>query len=384
MRVAVVASQGAAGLHWSDDSHPVHLPGDLVAALTAAGFDAHLEVLPADGPGRDGRGAYSAAASNGRWLAERHEASETTVLHAIDPVATMSCLAARRVTGLPVVARWGPLPKPPGEQERRLRLAGLRAADVVVGPTDELARRARAAGAAHAVVVPDGVDCEALAPDSGREVVDGPLPRIAALSGPVAGGGVLDLLKAVAALPDVELVIAGRAPQAAGRRLSAEDALLATVDRMGLVGRVRWLGWLPRADALDLISDAAVVAATRRGPSSGTVALEAMCRGRAVVGVDTPTTSTVIADGTTGILTRPADPAGLVAAFRTLLNDPFRREALGQAGQDRVLATYSWSRVVGLLEAVYERALASAATPLTTAAQQAAAEASDAAEAASA
>jgi glycosyltransferase involved in cell wall biosynthesis len=361
MRVVVVASSRAASLRWPDASHPEHLPADLTAALREAGHEVVVERLPEPaGTGLDLAHAYADTASAGRWLAERCDRAAGAVLHALDPVAAVAGLAARSATGVPVVVRWGPLPGAPGPTERRLRLAMLRAADAVVSPTEPLARAAGAGGAGRPVVVPDGVDVAGLAAEESLPVDSDAARRLVTLSGPDADGGMRALLQALRLVPGAELVVAGRARQAAG---DPGTALLAEAERCGVADRVRWTGWLPRADALDLLTGAGVVVCPRAGVSSAASALEAMCRARPVVAVDVPVLGDVVAHRTTGVLVRPADPSALAAAVRLLLDDPFQREALGHAGHDRVCAAYDWARVVPTLEVVHEQAQAAVARP---------------------
>ena len=351
MRVVVVASSAGLALRWPDTAHPVHLGNDLAAALTAAGHDANLEVLPEPAPPEASEHAYAAVVENAEWLAGRllelgHD-GQRVVLHALDPVAGVTCAAARGGSTAPLVLRWGALPAPAGVRERRLRLAALRAADAVVAPADVLARQARAGGGQAVAVVPDGVDTAALTAPA-KEAEDGPL--LVSLSGPAPHDGGPLGLAVLRAVPEARLVLAGRAEPDAG------PALLEAAERVGVADRVDWRGWVPRQEALDLLGSAHVVLAPRAEGTSAAAVLEAMCRARPVVAADVPGPSDVVAHRTTGLLVRPGDAAAAAAAVRSLIVDPFRREACGEAGLDRVMATYDWHRVVPLLEQAYEQA----------------------------
>jgi glycosyltransferase involved in cell wall biosynthesis len=61
-----------------------------------------------------------------------------------------------------------------------------------------------------------------------------------------------------------------------------------------------------------------------------------MAQSRPVVATSVGGTPELVADGETGILVRPSDPAGLAAAIAGLLADPQRADALGSAGRRRV------------------------------------------------
>jgi hypothetical protein len=356
MRVTLVASHPDAACRWDDASSPAHLADDLADALRAAGHDVAVDRLP-DVP--EAPHAYAEAAAAGRRLAERVSSlsSPPDVLHALDPAAALVSLAARSLTATPVVMRSGPMPDPPGAVERRLRLAALRAADVVVAPTSLSARRAAAGGAGQVRVVPDAVDARALTAVARRSCADtGGRPRLVTLTG--GGGGLHVLLKALRAVPDVELIVAGHA------REDGATGLTSSAARLGVAERVRWAGWLDRDEALGLAATAAAVVCPRLAPTSGTSALEAMALGRAVVAADVPGPGDLVAHRTTGLLVRPGDQDALAAALRAVLSDPFRCEAWGEAGRDRVSASFDWERKIRLLELAYTDAVRAGAAPL--------------------
>jgi glycosyltransferase involved in cell wall biosynthesis len=65
-----------------------------------------------------------------------------------------------------------------------------------------------------------------------------------------------------------------------------------------------------------------------------------------------------VADGVTGELVPPRDPAALGAALAALLPDADRLAAYGKAGVDRARSRYRWSRVCADTETVYGQVLA--------------------------
>lgn len=341
MRLTILASPSAAGLRLPDAAHPVHIGDDLVSALLRAGHDARLVVLP--GPGDRPAHAYDGLAAEGEWFAAQDGGD---VVHAVDLRAAAAALAARRHTGVPVVVRASSLPDSPDARVRRARLAVLRAADVVLCPTEELARGARVAGADRVEVVADGLDTASWAAPS-TPAADGP-PTLVTLSGADAGGGVPAVVEALRALPEARLLVAGRSTEAAA------DSLRRRATRAGVDDRVTDLGWLPRDRVVELIDDADVVVAPRAEGGSGVSALEAMCRAKVVVAADAPVLRDVVAEGVTGLLVPALDSSAWADALRGVLADPFRREAWGQAGQDRVTAVYDWRAVVPRLHSVYE------------------------------
>jgi glycosyltransferase involved in cell wall biosynthesis len=88
-----------------------------------------------------------------------------------------------------------------------------------------------------------------------------------------------------------------------------------------------------------------------------------MALGRAVVAADVPGPGDVVAHRTTGLLVRPDDSDALAGALRSVLSDPFRCEAWGEAGRDRVAASFDWGRASRLLEDAYTEAARAGAAP---------------------
>ena len=66
----------------------------------------------------------------------------------------------------------------------------------------------------------------------------------------------------------------------------------------------------------------------------------------------------VVADGETGRLVAPQEPAALAAAIDDLLADPARLAAWGAAGRARVERLFAWPVVAAHVREVYARALA--------------------------
>jgi glycosyltransferase involved in cell wall biosynthesis len=85
-------------------------------------------------------------------------------------------------------------------------------------------------------------------------------------------------------------------------------------------------------------------------PSPRVVA-EAQACGVAVVASSEGGASETIADGETGLLVRPADPAALADAIAALIADPPRRGRMGRAARARACASCDLDRQVGELHA---------------------------------
>lgn len=158
----------------------------------------------------------------------------------------------------------------------------------------------------------------------------------------------------LSALPhvDARLVVVGDGPCRSEWQRQAK--------RLGLDGRVRFVGEVPAADLPDLYAaaDLLVLPSTNRAEAFGLVLLEAMASGLPCVTSELGTgTSEVVCHDVTGLVVPPGDPTALAAALEALARDPERRHAFGQAGRKRVLTHYTLDRMVEGVAAVYQAVL---------------------------
>ena len=167
--------------------------------------------------------------------------------------------------------------------------------------------------------------------------------------------GHLDLLAAlrrvVAALPTVQLIIAG-APQQASA--DYEQAIRAAAAAPELSTLVHWAGH--RDDVPDLLAACDIVVQPSHWEGFGLVLVEAMAARRPVVATAVSAIPEVIRDGETGLLVPPHDSHALARALLRLCGDPERRARLGAAGAARVQAHFTAERMVRETLAVYAEA----------------------------
>jgi glycosyltransferase involved in cell wall biosynthesis len=139
--------------------------------------------------------------------------------------------------------------------------------------------------------------------------------------------------------------------------------LTAQAEALGVGGAVRLLGH--RSDARALLDAADVFVLPSRHEGMPLVALEAMEAGLPVVTTRVIGSEEVVADGETGLLVPPEDPAALSAALAALLADPGLRARMGQAGRRRYRAHFTRERMAAQTLTVYDQALqAAGAAPL--------------------
>jgi glycosyltransferase involved in cell wall biosynthesis len=177
-------------------------------------------------------------------------------------------------------------------------------------------------------------------------------PRVA---GPVVTVGRLQpekdhetLLRAAALVvqddPAFRLEIAGDGPCLA--RLRAVTA------ELQLEGHVHFLGQVRDVPALLERSSLFVLPSISEGVSL--TLLEAMASGLAIVATRVGGNPEVVADGETGVLVSPRDPAGLAAAILRLRRNEVERRRLVVNGRERVEQLFDVRRMVAEYEALYE------------------------------
>jgi starch synthase len=218
--------------------------------------------------------------------------------------------------------------------------AGMRA-DIIAAYPEIEAERIR--------VIRNGIDTSEYAPDPGTDVlvrsgIDLGRPYVIFVGRITRQKGVPVLLRAASRLiGEAQLVLCAGAPDTL--ELLAEvtelvDALQA--ERSGVI-------WIPemlsKPEVIQLLTHATVFACPSVYEPLGIVNLEAMACGTAVVGSRTGGIPEVVADGETGLLVPPDDPAELARALNMLLADPDRADAMGQAGRKRAVAEFSWTTI---------------------------------------
>jgi glycosyltransferase involved in cell wall biosynthesis len=206
-------------------------------------------------------------------------------------------------------------------------------------------------------IVPCGVDTTVFTP-RGPVAPRSERPRLLVLGRLVERKGQDDAVRALAAVPEAELVVVGGPP---ADELDADPEvrrLRAVAAEAGVVDRLVFTGAVSRSEVPAWVRSADVVLAVPWYEPFGITPLEAMACGRPVVATAVGGLVDSVADGVTGDLVPPRDPAALGAVLAALLGDPDRRAAYCAAGIARVRARYRWSRVVADTESVYRQVLA--------------------------
>ena len=144
------------------------------------------------------------------------------------------------------------------------------------------------------------------------------------------------LLDALAKAPGIFLWLAGDGPE--------RGALEQRAQNLGLLDRVRFLGWRDDAPSL-LASCDFLVSSSRREPLGNTV-IEAWAARKPVLATDTDGPSELIAPGETGLLVPAGEVDALAQDLARLASDADLCTRLAHAGHAQYEAQFSAGRVV--------------------------------------
>lgn len=223
-------------------------------------------------------------------------------------------------------------------------------------------------------VVHNGIDTELWTPQDdvgplARHGIDPDRPTVAFVGRVTRQKGVPYLLRAVSQLaPEVQLVLcAGAAdtPELAAEVNALIEELQSTRDGVVVIE-----GMLPRAEIMQVLTQATVFACPSIYEPLGIVNLEAMACGTAVVASAVGGIPEVVQEGATGHLVAveqatdgtgtPVDPDRFVsdfaAALTAVLEDSDRARRMGEAGRQRAIDHFSWESIADQTLDVYESA----------------------------
>jgi glycosyltransferase involved in cell wall biosynthesis len=209
----------------------------------------------------------------------------------------------------------------------RLRDSSLRRCNAIIVPSGYLAGLVAGWGVPaerihvvwNAVEVPPGLPGPP--PTAGRPAELVTVCRL------VPWKGVDGILRALCSMPAARLTVIGDGPE--------RPALEAMAHALAVADRVRFLGQLPREQALTAMARADVFVLNSTYEGLPHVVLEAMRVGVPVVATAAGGTPEAVRDGVTGLLVPPGDPGALAAALGRIIGEPdLGRRLAGAARAD--------------------------------------------------
>ncbi|MGE5202122.1 MAG: glycosyltransferase [Acidobacteriota bacterium] len=153
------------------------------------------------------------------------------------------------------------------------------------------------------------------------------------------------LLDAMALVPRAHLWLAGEGP--------LRGALEARARRLGVAGRVHFLGW--REDTAALLAAADMLVCPSRREPLGNVVIEAWSAGVPVAATASEGPAALIHEGETGLLVPIEDSAALAAAIERIAGDAALRARLSAAGRAVHGSEFSETAVVARYREFLER-----------------------------
>jgi glycosyltransferase involved in cell wall biosynthesis len=206
------------------------------------------------------------------------------------------------------------------------------------------------------VVIPNGVDVARFAGVGPADLVELGIPGSAQVLLTI---GRLDRQKGLSTLIEAAALVVPRFPHA-HFLLVGEGPLRSELERMvrekELADHIHLAGWRSDVPAILATGTALILPSLWEGMPN--VVLEAMASGLPVVATRVEGSTELVTENRTGHLVPVQSPSDLAAAIENFLSDPTQARLMGQAGQERAKAQFSWDKMVGRYCELYRALLA--------------------------
>jgi glycosyltransferase involved in cell wall biosynthesis len=120
---------------------------------------------------------------------------------------------------------------------------------------------------------------------------------------------------------------------------------------------LEFVGKFNYEDLPDHLSNCDIMVLPSRWESFGSVCVESMVAGRAVIGSAAGGMADMIEHGKSGLLVPPRDPNAIAEAILSLVAEPGRVKELAETGRKSIVEKLSPERILPLQLASYERAI---------------------------
>lgn len=224
-------------------------------------------------------------------------------------------------------------------------------ATVVVG--SPLKKHMMQLGIDNACIVPNGTDLPPYKSVNMEQGSPSRKPVILSVSNLIALKGIDLNLRALGQLArthprlDWEYRIVGEGPESVNLKKLAYD--------LGITSKVRFWGRIPYPDTMNEIDNCDLFCLPSWGEAFGIVYLEAMARGRPVIGCWENGAQDIITHDRDGLLVAPRDLYSLTQALCRLLVDPNERSRLGAAARSKA-EVFTWdTNAKRMLDLLHQR-----------------------------
>lgn len=133
-----------------------------------------------------------------------------------------------------------------------------------------------------------------------------------------------------------------------------KDELVELTKALKIEEDVHFMGLIPNTEVPKAVSGIDIFVNCSHKESFGVNMVEAMACKTPVVATKTAGALEVIDQDVTGIVLEDRKPETMADAFKKLLSDRENLTKMGEAGRDRVLRLYDWSKNVRIMEELYE------------------------------
>ncbi len=161
---------------------------------------------------------------------------------------------------------------------------------------------------------------------------------------------------AAANLHNAEYWIAGDGPE--------RKTLASLAQQLGIARKVKFWGWLPRAEALKKLALCHVFVHPSLRDSGGWACIEAMAASRPVICMDHAGPATQVTSETgfkVPVVHVQETVERMTEAMQRLASDPVLRSSMGAAGRIRVANHFSWERRCEEIDVLYRQAIGAGA-----------------------
>jgi glycosyltransferase involved in cell wall biosynthesis len=246
---------------------------------------------------------------------------------------------------------------------RWLQRLTCRLADCVLVNAEAVRQRLIADGfPAHKVtVIRNGINLGGFSSSRGRDALRRALglpafgPLVTVVSRLIPMKGIEHFLQAAERiaqrLPEARFLVVGDCEPSPPARTSYRADLEALTARLGLAGRVLFLGF--RSDVADLLAASTVSVLPSLSEGLSNVLLESMAVGVPVVATRVGGNPEAVEHGVTGLLVAPGDASALAHAVTLLLEHPHLARCYGEAARQRVRERFSDQGMVRATEDFY-------------------------------